>query len=206
MKAIQGCIGILVVILLVSGGTSHALTGLGLGLRAGSVSMDDPNTEESVDGMTMVGGHLKIGTLPIIDLELSGEYAWKDYEYTEDLPVVGEQRAEVTYHHFSLNGSAKYNFSLPASPIKPYVGAGLGMHFIGSTVEVPGVGTVPLDTGFEEEFTESKTGLHGLAGLNLSFPLFPLEIFAEGRYSTIFTKDESTKATSIYGGLTLKLP
>jgi hypothetical protein len=166
--------------------------------------MDDPNTEESVDGMTMVGGHLKIGTLPVIDLELSGEYAWKDYDYTiEAIPGAGDQQAEVTYHHFSLNGSAKYNFSLPASPIKPYVGAGLGMHFIGSSVKLP---HIPYDIPLEEDYSESKTGLHGLAGLNLSFPLFPLEIFAEGRYSTIFTEDESTKATSIYGGLTLKLP
>jgi opacity protein-like surface antigen len=203
MKGTKGCIGVLVAILLLGGGTSHALTGLGLGLRAGTVTMDDPNTEESVDGMTMVGGHLKIGTLPIIDLEASGEYAWKDYEYTEDIPAVGDQRVEVTYHHFSLNGSAKYNFSLPAIPIKPYVGAGLGMHFIGSSVKLP---DVPYDIPLEEDFTESKTGLHGLAGLSLSFPLFPLEIFAEGRYSAIFTKDKSTKATSLYAGLTLKLP
>ena len=203
MKGIKRCIGILVALLLLGGGTSHALTGLGLGLRAGTLSMDDPNTEESVDGMTMVGGHLKIGTLPIIDLEVSGEYAWKDYDYTLPIEGVGEQRAEVTYHHFSLNGSAKYAVSLPASPVRPYVGAGLGMHFIGSSVKLPDVGyEVPLD----EDFTESKTGLHGLAGLSLSLPLFPLEMFAEGRYAAIFTKDKSTKARSLYAGLTLKLP
>ncbi len=205
MKITSWFIAGTICIVLLGGGAAHALTGLGLGLRAGTISTDDPNTAQSVDGMTLVGAHLKVGALPIIDLEVSGEYAWKDYEYTEDIPVVGEQRAEVTYHHFALNGSAKYSFALPVSPIKPYVGAGLGMHFIGSTVEVPGVGTVPLDD-VDEDFAESKTGVHGLAGLNLSFPLFPLEIFAEGRLSSIFTEDESTKTRSLYAGLTLKLP
>jgi len=203
MNKAKWCAAILATLLLLSGGTSYALTGLGFGLRAGTAKLEDPNTEEDMDGMTMFGAHLKVGTLPIIDLEVSGEYAWKDYDYTLSIEGVGEQRAEVTYHHFSLNGSAKYVVSVPASPVRPYVGAGLGMHFIGSSVKLPDVGyEVPLD----EDFTESKTGLHGLAGLSLSLPLFPLEMFAEGRYAAIFTKDKSTKARSLYAGLTLKLP
>jgi hypothetical protein len=153
--------------------------------------------------MTMFGAHLKIGTLPIIDLEASVEYAQKKYDFNVPVPQVQDVWAEVTFRHVSLKGAAKYSFSPPMSPIKPYVGAGLGMHFLSSTIDVPGTQyVIPLD----EDYSESKTGAHALGGILLSLPLFPLEFFAEGRYGVIFTGDESTKATSLYGGLTLKLP
>lgn len=195
------CVVALVATLFFSVETSQALTGLGFGLRGGMVSVDDPNTEESVSGVTMLGAHLKIGTLPILDLELSAEYARKKYDFP--VPGVGDKRAEATYRLVSLNGTAKYNFSITPVPIKPYLGGGLGMHFVASTVDLPELQTsVPIDPDFDD----SKTGIHGLAGLALSFPLFPLEIFAEGRRVLIFTEDETTSANSLYAGLTLKMP
>lgn len=197
------CLVALIAILLAGNGAAHALTGLGFGVRAGIMSLDDPNTEEDLNGMTMFGAHLKIGTLPIVDLEASVEYAQKKYDL--DIPIDGvpDLSGEVTFRHVSLKGSAKYNFSPPVSPIKPYVGAGLGMHFLSSTIDIPGTQyVIPLD----EDYSESKTGMHALGGILLSLPLFPVEFFAEGRYGIIFTGDESTKASSLYGGLTLKLP
>lgn len=203
MKRTMVCVVALVNILLLSNGTSHAVTGLGIGLRIGRAKVDDPNTGESMDGVTMFGAQLKIGTLPIIDLEASAEYARKKYSYSYSVAGQDLIEADVTYHHVSLNGSAKYNLSVAISPIKPYLGAGLGMHFMSSSVNLPGVAyEIPLDT----DYSESKTGAHVLGGLLLSFPLFPLELFAEGRYSVIFTEDESSKETSLYGGFTFKLP
>jgi hypothetical protein len=201
MRKIKWCAVALGAILLLGSGAAQALTGLGFGLRVGTLSLEDPNTNEKVDGMTLVGGHVKIGTLPIIDLEASAEYAQKKYDFS--IPEVDVTGAEVTFRLVSLNGSAKYNISPPMSPIKPYVGAGLGMHFVSSSIDIPGVPyEIPLDT----DYSESKTGAHALGGLLASFPLFPLEFFAEGRYGVIFTEDGSTKATSIYAGLNFKLP
>jgi hypothetical protein len=182
---------------------SDALTGLGFGIRAGTTSLDDPNTEEDVNGMTMLGAQLKIGTLPIIDLEASAEYAQKKYDL--DIPVPGAQdiAGDVTFRLVSLRGSAKYKFPLPLMPIKPYVGAGLAMHFMTSTIDIPGTQyTIPLN----EDYSESKTGAHALAGLLVSIPLFPFEVFAEGRYGIIFVENESVKDRSIYAGLNFKLP
>ena len=89
------------------------------------------------------------------------------------------------------------------SPIKPYVGAGLGMHFMTSTIDVPGTQyTIPLN----EDYAETRTGAHALSGLLVSLPLFPFEFFAEGRYGVIFAEGGSTKSTSLYAGVTFKLP
>jgi len=151
----------------------------------------------------MFGGHIKIGTLPIIDLEASAEYAQKKYDIGISIPEVQDLSGEVTFRIVSLRASAKYHISPPLSPIKPYLGAGLGMHLMTSTIDIPGTQyTIPLN----EDYSESKTGAHALGGVLLSLPLFPLEFFAEGRYGVIFTGDGSTKSTSLYAGATFKLP
>jgi len=193
-------LAILISLLVCSLGTAEALTGLGFGVRAGTTKLEDPNTGDSGDAMTMFGGHLKIGTLPIIDLEASAEYAQKKYDFA--IPQVDDFTGEVTFRIVSLRASAKYSISPPLSPIKPYVGAGLGMHLMTSTIDLPGTDyVIPLD----EDYSESKTGAHALGGVLLSFPVLPFEIFAEGRYGVIFTEDESVKATSLYAGLNFKL-
>ena len=193
---------VLLGILICGLGTAEALTGLGFGVRAGTTKLEDPNTGESFDTMTMFGGHLKIGTLPIIDLEASAEYAQKKYDITIPIPQVEDLGGEVTFRIVSLRASAKYSISPPLSPIKPYVGAGLGMHLMTSTIDLPGTQyTIPLN----EDYSESKTGAHALGGVLLSFPVLPFEVFAEGRYGVIFAEGESVKATSLYAGLNFKL-
>jgi hypothetical protein len=202
MNAGKWTLTIMIGLLICGLGAAEAVTGLGLGVRAGTTKLEDPNTGESFDTMTMFGGHLKIGTLPIIDLEASAEYAQKKYDFDIPIPQAEDLGAEVTFRLVSLRASAKYSFSPPLSPIKPYVGAGLGMHLMTSTIDVPGTEyVIPL----EEDYSESKTGAHALGGVLLSFPVLPFEVFAEGRYGVIFTEDESVKATSLYAGLNFKL-
>ncbi len=203
MNGVKWLVLALAAILFLAASSSEALTGLGFGLRAGTTKLEDPNTDESLDAMTMFGGHLKVGTLPIIDLEASVEYAQKKYDL--DIPIPGAEDivGDVTFRTVSLRGSAKYNISPPLSPIKPYVGAGLGMHFVSSSVSITGLPyEIPLDT----DYSETRTGAHALGGLLVSLPLFPLEFFAEGRYGVIFAEGGSTKSTSIYAGVTFKLP
>jgi hypothetical protein len=203
MNKKRWCLTIGLAVLLTGFGSAQALTGLGFGVRAGTVKLEDPNTGESFDAMTMFGAQLKIGTLPIIDLEASAEYARKKYDMDIAIPGADDIAADITFRHVSLRASAKYNISPPLSPIKPYVGAGLGMHFLSSTIDIPGTQyVIPLD----EDYSESKTGAHALGGVLVSLPVFPLEFFAEGRYGVIFTEDESIEDTSIYAGANFKLP
>jgi hypothetical protein len=203
MRSFRFIILALAGILFFGAGASEALTGLGFGLRAGTTKLEDPNTSESLDAMTMFGGHVKVGTLPIIDLEGSLEYAQKKYDLDIPIPGAEDIMGDVTFRTVSLRGSAKYNISPPMSPVKPYVGASLGMHFMTSTIDIPGTQyTIPLN----EDYSESKTGADALAGLLVSLPLFPLEFFAEGRYGVIFADGGSVKSTSLYAGATFKLP
>lgn len=209
MRKATCCVLAFAVILLFNPASAQSLMSLSLGLRAGTVSLDDPNTDESLDGMTMFGGHLKIGMLPILDLEASFEFARKKYTFLTPhpsyIPPPGWDwvTAKAAYSHVSLNGSAKHNLYVPLSSFKPYLGVGLGMHRISSSVSLPVVPDRELP--FNTDYSESRFGAHAMAGLQVSFPLFPVEIFAEGRYSIIFTHGESTEATSLYGGLAFKL-
>jgi len=188
------------ILFLIPATSSYAITGLGFGIRGGMVAglendkLDsfikeiDPNSSLSKN-MTMIGGHLKIGTLPIIDFELALEYAWKKKEI---IPGV-----DFTISDFGVIGSAKYHLGFPV--IKPYVGAGLGLHrmvysFKGHDVQ----GAIPE--------RENKLGYHGLVGVKISPPMSPVEFFVEGRYTYITTENKSTKYSAIYAGGTFNLP
>jgi len=188
------------ILFLIPATTSYAITGLGFGIRGGMVAglendnLDsfiktiDPNSSLSKN-MTMIGGHLKIGTLPVIDFELALEYAWKKKEITPEI--------DFTISDLGIIGSAKYHFGFPL--IKPYVGAGLGLHRLVYKFEGYGGSLVVPDN-------ESKLGYHGLAGVKIQPPMSPVEFFAEGRYTYISTENKSTKYSAIYAGGTFNLP
>ena len=144
----------------------------------------------------MVGGHVVLGFLPVIELEGSAEVAWKKKSFD-----IAGTTGDLTLRDFSLNVTAKYKFNM-MPVIKPYIGAGLGWHWLvysfslssGSSIDVP--------------VDENRLGYHGVAGVALKLPALPLEFFAEGRYTHIMTKQEKfdTKAThytTILGGVTL---
>lgn len=180
--------------------SSFAITGLGFGIRGGIVAgLENDRLDDFIKGidstsalsknMTMIGGHLKIGTLPIIDFELALEYAWKKKEITPDV--------DFTISDLGVIGSAKYHLGLPV--IKPYVGAGLGLHRMVYKLEGYGGSLVVPDN-------ESKLGYHGLAGVKIQPPMSPVEFFVEGRYTYITTENKSTKYSAIYAGGTFNLP
>jgi len=188
------------ILFLIPATTSYAITGLGFGIRGGIVAgLENDRLDDLIKGidstsalsknMTMIGGHLKIGTLPIIDFELALEYAWKKKEITSDV--------DFTISDLGVIGSAKYHLGFPV--IKPYVGAGLGLHRMVYKLEGYGGSLVVPDN-------ESKLGYHGLAGVKIQPPMSPVEFFVEGRYTYITTENKSTKYSAIYAGGTFNLP
>jgi len=188
------------ILFLIPATTSYAITGLGFGIRGGMVAgLENDNLDSFIKeidstsalskNMTMIGGHLKIGTLPIIDFELALEYAWKKKEIVSGV--------NFTISDFGVIGSAKYHLGFPV--IKPYVGAGLGLHRMVYKLEGYGGSLVVPDN-------ESKLGYHGLAGVKIQPPMSPVEFFAEGRYTYITTENKSTKYSAIYAGGTFNLP
>ncbi len=196
----------LVLILLSLSSSAWGITGLGIGIKGGMIqnySYDKLDliptlNHDWLKQMPTIGVFLKIGTLRIIHLEASVEYAWKKKEIV--LKVPGEERsikADFSINDLSLNGTAKYIFSFPV--LKPYLGLGAGIHRL-----VYGLSS-GANTGFMPD-DQNRIGIHGVAGIVLSFPVLPLEFLAEARYTNIQTTGKSTHYTTILGGVTYNLP
>ena len=187
--------------LLVSASESEAITGLGIGVRGGVLqnyhndNLDLIPTVESdwLKEMPMVGVHLRLGTLRIVHLEASLEYAWKK----KDINLGQAGRAEFSINDLSVNGTAKYRFSLLA--LKPYVGAGAGIHRLAY-----GISNDDYSVYIPED--QNRLGLHAVGGFLVSAPAFPLELMAEVRYTSVQTTGNSTRYSTILVGLTYKLP
>jgi opacity protein-like surface antigen len=177
------------------------LTGLGFGVRGGMVrdyKNDNLNLVPTQDKdwlkkMPLVGVHLKIGTLRVVQLEASVEYAWKETE----IVLNDFTKTEFSVNDLSINATAKYVFAVPV--IKPYAGAGLGMHRL-----VYGISNEDYSVFIPED--QNKMGFHAVGGLLLSLPASPVEFFAEARYTSIQTEGEATRYATILGGLTFNLP
>jgi opacity protein-like surface antigen len=189
------------VVLLWLGSDAWGITGLGIGVRGGMIQNyknDNLRTiptgdDDWLKDMPMVGVHLKIGTLRIIHLEASLEYAWKEKE----IVLLNLGRADFSISDVSLNGTAKYVYSLPV--LKPYVGAGVGIHRLVYGISNDAF-SVYLPGG------QSKVGYHLVGGFEVSPPAFPLELLAEARYTSIQTDNDPTRYTTLLVGLTYKLP
>ncbi len=179
---------------------AFAITGLGIGVRGGVIqNYKNPSVntltgqEDFLKEMPLAGIHLKVGTLPIIDLEASLEYAWKEKE----MVLANRLKADLTISDFSLNATAKYLLSVPA--VRPYAGVGVGIHRMVYKISIE---------HYEGYFpdNENRLGFHVVGGLLLKFPVLPFELFGEGRYTIIQTKNKTTKYTTILAGLTYNLP
>ena len=181
--------------------SAWGITGLGIGIRGGMIQnyaydkLDLIPTQDKdwLKEMPMVGVHLKIGTLRIIQLEGSLEYAWKKKQIVVDPDI----KTDFSINDLSFNATAKYMLSFPV--IKPYVGAGVGIHRLAY-----GISNHSYTVYIPED--QSQMGWHGVGGLVLSPPAVPLEFFVEARYTHIPTKEKVTHYTTILAGVTYNLP
>ena len=191
----------LVLMLLSISSSAWGITGLGIGIHGGMIqdyTNDNLNSiptqsHDWLKQMPIIGAHLKIGTLPIIDAEVSVEYAWKKKEIVLDKTI----KADFSIHDLSVNGTVKYTFSLPV--VKPYLGAGVGLHRLVYEISKDAYSIyIPAD--------QNQLGWHAVGGVVLSLPVVPVDFFVEARYTNIPTTGKSTHYTTILGGVTYNLP
>ena len=190
-----------VFVILCCSSSAWGITGLGIGIRGGMIqnySYDEldlipAQNKDWLKEMPLVGVHLKIGTLRIIHLEGSLEYAWKKKQIVLDQDI----KTDFSINDLSFNGTAKYMFSFPV--LKPYLGVGVGIHRLAY-----GISNQAYSIYIPED--QTRMGWHGVGGLVLSAPAFPLELFVEARYTTIPTQDKGTHYTTILAGVTYNLP
>jgi hypothetical protein len=189
-------------IIMLYSSASAGLSGLGLGIHGGMISgYDNPSLESSIldqysgfeldDQMVDIGAHLNVGTFRIVEFGLNLDYAWKKQDITSD--------TELRYNDFSVSASIRK--SIPLMALKPYVAAGVAMHWLGYSLSVDEqvVGVYLPEEG-------SKLGYFGKGGIALDIPVFPLTPFVEFQYNLISTSGDDIKYKAIIGGLTLDLP
>ena len=164
------------------------LTNIGIGIHGGVISgYDNPVLEDTLvrqytqidfsGNMNNLGMHVNIGTLRIIEFDGSLDYAWKKHEIT--------QGVKLTFSDISISGSVIKPF--PVAVLKPYIGAGVGIHALAYSLETSGQPTAVLPSN------ESKLGYHLKVGVALNLPLFPLTPSAEWKYNIIQTTDKSKR-------------
>jgi opacity protein-like surface antigen len=175
--------------------TSHAIIGIGVRTGLGSYGTSD---KDSVQGASesglLFGAHVDFTALPVIGLEASATY----WPKSKTVTIVGTNY-KTSYSVISLEGTGKYKFSFPGSPITPYIGAGPGLYMSKVKVEItpPPAGTGPGTT----ESSESKFGIHGALGANLKLPTMPISFGVQGKYALIFS-DPGSHMLSIVGLMT----
>jgi opacity protein-like surface antigen len=181
---------------------AFALTGVSFGLRGGLVTNFDqptfatPGYESSA--MPIGGLHVRISTLPMFDLIVTGEYAWKKNSYSWS----GEELA-ISQRDLLFSASVVYPIKL--KPISPYAGVGIARHSLGYDYTEPS-GWSLSTYGVEVPENTTKTGYHLLGGVDLKVPMFPLSFSAEFRMNWINTPEETTKYNSFVAGLNFSLP
>ena len=172
-----------------------ALLGAGFGVRGGLISNyqigGTPPGVPIPKKLTMIGVHSAISTIPALVIEGSLEYNWKQESYND--PTYGSYKMRV--NDFSANAFAKVR--VPMSTVKPYLGAGLGLHKLIYSVSNAS-GTVPIPDDL------TRPAYHALLGLAFTPPLMPFELFGEYRWTWVNTPDKKTKFPTLLAGATLK--
>ena len=186
------------------GSTSvQAVAGMGIGVRGGWVNgyknpavagQLAPTQASLPKQMQMFGLHVKLGTMPVLDLEGSLEYAWKEKQFTYLSNTYNFRLSDI-----SANATAEY--VLPFPVLKPHVGAGLGLHRVAYSVKSP---QTPYPVPVPGD--ETKVGYHALVGVTFHPPLFSLEFFGDWRYTWVTTTGKQTRYSTLLAGVTLGLP
>ena len=216
--------------LVVTATSGEAITGLGFGVHGGPANYRGDVFRYEIGGEVFesgnvgssiqYGGHIKVGTLPIIDLYLNVDYFSKKEFYTYSFeygdpknPV--EYTRKIDFRDLSISLDGKFNiYSLPASPVAIYLGGGLGSHLLNTEIAEELPTEVPED--YEETFKffkdNGRVDIHGILGVKVNPPVVPLEFFLEGRFAFIKTKDkdkgrkDDLQALSVMAGATFNLP
>ena len=185
---------------------SHALVGVAFGGKLGYANYtgDILPSSGDVGNALMYGAVLEITTLPVLDFEFHANYFSKDFTYA--YAVAGTPvSTEFEFRDFHILAMVKKNLvTVPASPFSLFVGAGLGWHLINTEVAKNAVNDpAAADTPFELFANNAKMSGHGLVGVKIAPPMFPLAIYGEARFGQIFTDDRLT-TTQVEAGLMLK--
>jgi outer membrane protein W len=191
----------LAVVLIAVASSAHAISGLGIGLKAGVVTgYKNPNLKLStykMSNLTFYGGFVKFGGQGI-NLEVGVETFGKS---KSNLLLLGDT-VEAKVRDVLLTATAKFYFRFPV--IKPFVGVGIGAHKFTYTY----TGDLGGYSGVEVKIPSDKTyfGYHLVVGAKASIPVIPFDIFVEGKIGRANSPGDPINFTILCGGVIFNLP
>jgi len=183
-----------------------AVAGVGLGASVGIANYSGdflPSSGDLGEGV-QYGAVLEITTIPVIDFEFHANYFEKNFTYTYDVAGTPVGTA-FDFRDISVKAIAKKNlFPMPASPLKLYVGAGVGYHLMNTEVARNAIGNpTQADSPFELLANTGKTSIEGMFGIQLAPPVAPLAVYGQYRFGRILT-DNRISTSEIEAGVLLK--
>lgn len=130
---------------------------------------------------------------------LENVWGWENPQETAFL-----EEYTATYHDVDLSATIKLGIPIGASPIKPYIGGGGGVHLIASDADVL-IALVNEETGGGaglDPYDHVHPGIHGVIGASFSPPMVPLSLFAEYKYSQALGDEAGAGGISqVVGGI-----
>lgn len=193
---------LMVVVCLTFAVPSFALTGVSFGVKGGLVmDYDQPGfvlPDQDTENMTVGGVQVRVSTLPMVDVIVTGEYAWNKETY-----AFSGQSFDLKRHDWQFSASAVYPFELEF--VSPYLGGGLATHSLGFDFTTPTSWSLE-DYEISVPEDETKLGYHLVAGFEVKVPTFPLNFNGEFRMNWVDTPHEMTKYNSLTAGLSFSLP
>ena len=194
-------ISLFVVIALLAISTSaFALSGLGLGVKAGVLtSYKNPNLKldtYKMDDLKFYGAFVKFGGQGMT-LEAGVETFWNK----KNLDLLGS-KVEVKARDILLTITGKFYFKFPI--INPFVGAGIGAHKFAYSYS----GNLGGYSGVEIKIPDDKTyfGYHIVVGAKTAIAVLPFDLFVEGKIGRVNSTGDPTDFTILSGGVIINLP
>jgi opacity protein-like surface antigen len=185
--------------------SAYALSGLGLGVKAGVLtSYKNPNLKLStykMDDLKFYGAFVKFGAQGIT-LEAGVETFWNKKKLDLQGPGLLINKIEVKARDILLTATAKFYFKFPI--INPFVGAGIGAHKFTYSY----TGDLGGYSGVEIKIPDDKTylGYHLVVGAKTAIAVLPFDLFVEGKIGRVNSSGDPTDFTILSGGVIINLP
>ncbi|MCK4547319.1 MAG: hypothetical protein KAW17_07745 [Candidatus Eisenbacteria sp.] len=186
---------------------AHEVAGFTLGTGTATL------VREAIDRPLLLGVTLGTGLLPVLDLEIAAEAAFRKYHFDYSTNEGQAASDDIYYSRISVLATLKKNLlSFPpvTSVVKIYAGGGLGLHYVSPVMNknlIMDSLSDATDTLDPKELIDKdlEVGFHGLGGIRLKPPALPLALYGEVRY-LIKSDEEFGKPGShwsFYGGVTV---
>lgn len=180
--------------------SAHAITGLGIGGKAGILTnYKNPNlklSDKKFKDLKFFGGFIKFGAQGMT-AEIGVETFWKK----QSLDLLGK-KVEVKARDINLSFTGKFYFKFPV--ISPFVGAGIGAHKFSYSY----TGELGEYSKAEVNIPDDKTyfGYHLVVGAKTAIAAMPFDLFVEGKIGRVNSSGDPVDFTILCGGVIFNLP